>query len=327
MDLLDRLSLDVPVAQAGMGGGLAGPELVVAVANAGALGTLGLAPPDELRESIAQVREGAPDRAVAVNLLTPFLRRGHVTLCGRAGVDVAVVAFGGDRELVEELREAGVFVIVMIGSQEQARRAVSWGADGLIAQGGDAGGHLCGTTDALQLLPSVLAVAGGRPVLLAGGIATGADTRAALSAGASGVVAGTRFLLTHESRAHPEYQRRILTANRTIRTELFGLGWPAPHRVIPNAATQRWCSADGSAKAVPRLINGGSAFLARLPATAAVLRMQSPRRPFFSPVAPTVRMPESAVDRAACYAGQSALRMSSVTSAREAVSELHPRGE
>jgi NAD(P)H-dependent flavin oxidoreductase YrpB (nitropropane dioxygenase family) len=327
VDLLDRLSLDVPVCQAGMGGGLAGPELAAAVAAAGGLGTLGLAPPEKLREWISRVRTAAPGRAVAVNLLTPFLRHSQVSVCVRAGVDVAVVAFGGDRQLIDELSDAGVFVFVMVGSEEQAHRAVAWGADGLIAQGGEAGGHLCGTTGAHEFLPRALAIADGRPVLLAGGIATGSDTEAALSAGASGVIAGTRFLLTHESRAHPEYQRRILAADRTIRTNLFGLSWPAPHRVIPNAATERWCRADGSAKVVPRSINGGSAFLARLPATPWVSRMQTLRLPLFSPVAPTVGMPSSAVDRAACYAGESAMRMNSVTSARQAVADLAPGGQ
>ena len=326
MDLLDRLHLDVPVGQAGMGGGLAGPELAVAVAAAGALGTLGLAPPAELRESIGRVRDGAAGRAVAVNLLTPFLRRRHVSVCIHSGIDVAVVAFGGDHALVDELRDAGVFVFVMVGTENQARRAVFWGADGLIAQGCEAGGHLCGTTDALQFLPRALALAGGKPVFLAGGIATSEDTRAALAAGASGVIAGTRFLLTHESRAHPEYQRRILAAHKTLRTTLFGLGWPAPHRVIANAATDRWCRDDGTAKVGPRLINARSAVLAKLPATTSVLRVQSPRLPLFSPIAPTVEMPESAVDRAACYAGQTALRMTSVTSARQAVSDLTPQG-
>jgi nitronate monooxygenase len=327
VDLLDRLRLDVPVGQAGMGGGLAGPELAAAVADAGGLGTLGLAPAGELRDSIALFRDGAQGRAVAVNLLTPFLRRSQVSACVRAGIDVAVVAFGGDRELVEELTEAGVFVFVMVGTQEQARRAVSWGAHGLIAQGGEAGGHLCGTIDAMQFLPRALAVAGDRPVLLAGGIATASDTRAALAAGASGVIAGTRFLLTHESRAHPEYQRRILAADRTVRTMLFGLGWPAPHRVVPNAATARWCDMDGTAKLIPRLVNGGSAVLAKLPATNSVLRMQHPKLPLFSPIAPTVGMPASAVDRAACYAGQTALRLNSVTSARQAVADLSPGGQ
>ena len=310
-----------------MGGGLAGPDLAAAVAEAGGLGTLGLAPHTELRESITRVRECAPGRAVAVNLLTPFLRRNHVSVCVRARVEAAVVAFGGDRELVDELRAAGIFVLVMVGTSDQARHAIGWGADGLIAQGGEAGGHLSGTTEALQFLPRALAIADGRPVLLAGGIATAADTRTALAAGASGVIAGTRFLLTHESRAHPEYQRRVLAADKTFRTMLFGLGWPAPHRVIPNAATERWCNGDGTAKPVARAITRGSAFLAKFPPTTSALRLQSPRLPWFSPIAPTVGMPASAVDRAACYAGQSALRMTSVTSARQALMDLSPGGQ
>ena len=94
MDLLDRLRLDVPVVQAGMGGGLAGPELAAAVAAAGGLGTLGLAPADRLRDAIRHVRDAAPDRAVAVNLLMPFVRRSHVDVCVDERIDVAVMAFG-----------------------------------------------------------------------------------------------------------------------------------------------------------------------------------------------------------------------------------------
>lgn len=85
MDIADRLRLDVPVAQAGMGGGLAGAELAAAVAAAGGLGTLGLATPGQLRASVDRVRERAPDRAVAVNLLLPFVHRTHVAVCVNAG--------------------------------------------------------------------------------------------------------------------------------------------------------------------------------------------------------------------------------------------------
>ncbi|EUA03921.1 nitronate monooxygenase family protein [Mycobacterium kansasii 824] len=85
VDVLDRLRLDVPVAQAGMGGGIAGATLAAAVANAGGLGTLGLVTARQLRTAIDQVRAGAPGRAVAVNLLLPFLHRGHVDVCVRAG--------------------------------------------------------------------------------------------------------------------------------------------------------------------------------------------------------------------------------------------------
>jgi NAD(P)H-dependent flavin oxidoreductase YrpB (nitropropane dioxygenase family) len=91
MDIIDRLRLDVPVGQAGMGGGLAGAQLAGAVAKAGGLGTLGLMSPGQLRASIDQVRAEAPDRAVAVNLLMPFVRRNHVAVCVDARVDVVVV--------------------------------------------------------------------------------------------------------------------------------------------------------------------------------------------------------------------------------------------
>ncbi len=310
-----------------MGGRLAGAELAAAVATAGGLGTLGLLPPTELREAIGEVRAAAPDRSAAVNLLMPFLRRSHVEVCVESRINVAVMAFGMNREVLQRLSEHGVFVFVMVGTDEQARRAVACGASGLIAQGCEAGGHLAGDTPALAFLPRALEVARGRPVLLAGGIAESADTSAALAAGAAGAVAGTRFLLTHESRAHPEYQRRILEADKTFRTTLFGLAWPAPHRVVANAATKRWCHDDGTAKLAPRLINARSRLLAKLPdrAIMPVSGMQTPRLPVFSPVAPTAGMPDSVVDRTALYAGETVLRLTSVISAREAVAELTPR--
>ncbi len=310
-----------------MGGGLAGPELAIAVAQAGGLGTLGLMPPELLRESIHQVRDGAPGRAVAVNLLIPFVRRRHVVECAESRVDVVVLAFGGEPSLVQYLSRAGVFVLVMVGTIDGAREALQWGADGLIAQGVEAGGHLSGDEPALTFLPKALDLADGRPVFLAGGIASSEDTRRALAAGASGVVAGTRFLLTHESNAHAEYQRRLLAAETTYLTTLFGFGWPSVHRVVANAATKRWCHPDGTEKIIPRIINAGSATAARFGDLRpdVIVRMQSPRLPLFSPVAPTKQMPDAWVERTALYAGESALRMNSVVSAREAVADLAGR--
>jgi NAD(P)H-dependent flavin oxidoreductase YrpB (nitropropane dioxygenase family) len=326
MDIADRLRLDVPVGQAGMGGGLATAPLAAAVANAGGLGTLGIATPRQLRASIDQVRERAPGRAVAVNLLMPFVHRHHVAVCVDARVDAVVLAFGEKRGLVEHLRAAGVFVFVMVGTEAQVRAAVAWGADGLIAQGRQAGGHLVGTMPALDFLPHALAVAGNRPVFLAGGIATAADTRAALDAGAGGVIAGTRFLLTHEANASREYQRRVLRADKTIETNLFGLSWPLRHRVIPNAATRRWCGDDGKAKALPAALNAASRPLSVLGYfdAGALMRLQSPARPFFTPLAPVAGVPDSWLDSAALYAGETALRISELTSADQAVKDLTP---
>ena len=150
MDIADRLRLDVPVGQAGMGGGLAGPALAAAVARAGGLGTLGLVTPRQLRTAIDRVRAEVAGRALAVNLLMPFVSRRHVAVCVDARIDVVVLAFGENRRLVEHLRDAGIFVFVMVGTQAQARRAVAWGADGLLAQGREAGGDLVGTVPALD---------------------------------------------------------------------------------------------------------------------------------------------------------------------------------
>ncbi len=326
VDVTDRLRLDVPVGQAGMGGGLAGAELAAAVAKAGGLGTLGLVTPRELRASIERVRAEAPGRAVAVNLLMHFVYRRHVAVCLDARVDVVVLAFGEKRRVIQRLRDAGTFVFVMVGTQAQARRAVAWGADGLIAQGREAGGHLVGTEPALDFLPRALAEAGGRPVFLAGGIADGADTRAALAAGASGVIAGTRFLMTHEANANPAYQRRIMHADKTIETNLFGFSWPLRHRVVPNAATRRWCRDDGMAKAVPAALNAMTGPMSTLGYFDAgpLLRLQSPSRPLFTPLAPVAGMPDSWVDRAALYAGDTALRIGEITSAAQAVRDLSP---
>jgi NAD(P)H-dependent flavin oxidoreductase YrpB (nitropropane dioxygenase family) len=179
---------------------------------------------------------------------------------------------------------------------------------------------------ALDFLPQACAVAGDRPVFLAGGIATSADTRAALDAGASGVIAGTRFLLTHESNAHPEYQRRVINADKTFETTLFGLSWPLRHRVVPNAATRQWCHSDGSAKALPAALNSSSRALAVLGYldAGALMRLQSSGRPLFTPLAPLAGMPDSWVDRAALYAGETALRIDQITSAQQALADLIP---
>ncbi|MDH6195823.1 NAD(P)H-dependent flavin oxidoreductase YrpB (nitropropane dioxygenase family) [Mycobacterium frederiksbergense] len=138
--------------------------------------------------------------------------------------------------------------------------------------------------------------------------------------------AGTRFLLTHESGAHPVYRQRIIDADRTIETTVFGLSWPDRHRVIPNAATRRWCHPDGSARRLPAIINRYSAPLSRIPdrGDGALLRLQRPALPFFTPITLTADMPAEWADRAALYAGETALRLNQVTSAAQAVADLTP---
>jgi len=309
-----------------MGGGVSGPGLAAAVAAAGGLGTLGLASPAVLRIGISRVREHG--RAVAVNLLMPFVRRRHLDVCLAERIDVAVLFYGGDAAVVRQLQDAGVFVIAQVGTETEATEACGWGVDALIAQGSEAGGHLLGREPALEFLARALATVGSRPVFVAGGIATGSDVSAALAAGASGAVAGTRFLLTHESGAHPLYKERVLAAQATFETTLFGLGWPARHRVVANAATDRWTRADGSTRRLPAVFNAASAPLGRVitdPMVAAFPRLQRARLPLLSPTPPLAGMRATAVENTPLYAGESALRIGSIVSAAEAVGLLADR--
>jgi nitronate monooxygenase len=149
----------------------------------------------------------------------------------------------------------------------------------VIAQGVEAGGHERGTVGALELLERLRADLGDLPVLSAGGIATEDDVRARLDEGADAVVAGTRFLMGTESGAHPEYKRRLVDARETVLTELFGAGWPAPHRVVSNEATRRWLGGDSRGPAWLRAANRLTApVLARAP-RGLQSRMASTQRP------------------------------------------------
>jgi NAD(P)H-dependent flavin oxidoreductase YrpB (nitropropane dioxygenase family) len=328
MDLIDRLRLEVPVLQAGMGGGVSGPRLAGAVAAAGGLGTLGLTSPQRLRAGIASVRAQAPGRAVAVNLLMPFVRKRHIATCLAERIDVAVLFFGGSPALVAALHGVGAFVMAQVGTMQEAAAALMWGVDGLIAQGREAGGHLLGREPGLAFLARVLPIAGDRPVLLAGGMANADDTRTALAAGAAGVVAGTRFMLTHESAAHPLYQQRVLAADATLETTLFGFGWPARHRVVANAATQRWCRDDGRVRALPAFLNRASAPIGHVVNDALIAwlpRLQRAWLPLLAATPPLRGMAAAVVDSTPLYAGEAALRMSTVISAKAAVDLLAGR--
>jgi nitronate monooxygenase len=317
-DLLERIGVELPVAQAGMGGGIATHELAAAVSEAGGLGTIGILDPPALRSEIRAARR-MTGRPIAVNLLLPFARAGHWDAASDA--DVVVTFWGRPKRRTDRVW------IHQCGSVEEALAARNAGADAVIAQGREAGGHVRGATPAIELLERVLgALPAGFPVLLAGGIVDSGDVRRALGAGAVAAVAGTRFLLTEETGAHPEYVRRLLKADRTIVTELFGVGWPgAPHRVVPNAATDRWLRRDGRGPAAVRLLNRLSAPIAsRLP-VATVNRAaaaQRPGVPFYGPASPTVGGPESLLDAGPLYAGESVARIDDVRPAGEVTRKL-----
>jgi NAD(P)H-dependent flavin oxidoreductase YrpB (nitropropane dioxygenase family) len=319
--LLDRLGVEYPVVQAGMGGGLAGAQLAAAVSEAGGLGQIGILAPRSLEQELETARR-LTEKPVAVNLIVPFATRGHWRAAEAAD---AVVTHWDPRPR----RSTSAAWIHTVGSAEEAQRAVEAGADAVIAQGIEAGGHVRGAIPAHELLDQVLkTVPRDYPVMLAGGIAGPEDVRAALDAGAVAALAGTRFLATEESGAHPGYKRRLIEGTETLLTELFGMGWPrAPHRVLPNAATRRWLDADGRPPRTVRALHGlASPAVRRIPVG---LQMRLAGRASssaadLSPPAPTAGMPEQTLETHPLYAGETVARIHELRPAAALVSELTP---
>jgi nitronate monooxygenase len=316
---LQSLGISTPLVQAGMGGGISRHELAVAVSEAGGLGTIAVAGPDAIERELAAAR-ALTDRPLAVNLLLPFARRSWFEAA--AGADAVVTFWGAPK------RRTGGTWIHQCGSVAEARLAHAAGADAVIVQGVESGGHVRGSMPALELLERVrAALPPDYPLLLAGGIAERADVSRALDAGASAAVAGTRFLLSDESRAHPEYKRRLLGAEETILTELFGFGWPAPHRVVANAATEHHLSGDAEVPALNRALNNIFAASARFTPAAVqrrVVRAQRPPGRLLTPLGPTDDGPATLLDAGALYAGETVARINKLRPAADIVVDLTP---
>jgi nitronate monooxygenase len=308
--------LQAPIVQAGMGA-VARHELAAAVSEAGGLGTIGGAR-GRIAHEVAAARK-LTGRPIAVNLVLPLLRPGDVQAATDA--DVIVTFWGEPRRL------AGGTWVHQCGSVQEAKAAAAAGANAVIAQGVEAGGHVRGTTPVLELVQQVRAAVK-IPVLAAGGIVDQAGVRQALDAGADAAVLGTRFLLSAESRAHPDYKLRCLQADRTVLTELFGLGWAkAPHRVVPNAATRRWLGEDPSGPNWIRLANRlASPLVMRIPETLQDrgLAIQRPFLPFLSPPMALDDGPVNLVDSGPLYAGANVTRISEIHPAAEIIGKLTP---
>ncbi len=313
--------------QAGMGGGVAGGELAGAVSAAGGLGTIGMMAPRAFAAALRDAQRRAPGRPLAANLLVPFIRQAHVDACAEAGVALVVLHGGCSAKWIARLRDRGLTVFVTVGTPEQARAALAASASGLVVQGLEAGGHLMAIEPIERALPKVLDVAGEAPVLAAGGVAGADDVRLLLDMGAVAAIAGTRFLLTEESAAHPDYKHRVVAAEHTLATLLFGIGWPLRHRVVPNAATERWCTRNDLGPPIARAMGRISAPLGRLTPLEAMGRfvaLQRPGLPFFSPALPLKGMSPDTVERSALYAGETVSRLHDVIPAAEAVARLAP---
>ena len=212
-ELCGVLGIDVPVIQAGMSVHTS-PALVVAVSEAGGLGSLGAwgRSVTALADDVYQIRE-ATDRPFAVNHLPPDLNAESFAVTLAAGVPVVSFATGDPGDLVDRAHDAGSLVTVQVTTVEHAEQAAELGVDVIIAQGGEAGGY-GGEIATTVLVPQVVRRVDPVPVVAAGGVVDGGGLVAALAFGACGISVGTRFLATVESPIHPEYQRRIRGCRR-----------------------------------------------------------------------------------------------------------------
>ena len=241
--LCDLLGIEAPVVLAPMGGAVT-PSLAATVSNAGALGMLPLTwtPPEEIPPVIEEIRE-LTERPFGVNLGLAWDQHERLVSALRAGVPVISFFWGDAGDLISEAHKAGARVFVTVGTATEGKAAADAGADVIVAQGWEAGGHVWGTVSTLALVPRVVDAVAPVPVVAAGGIADGRGLAAVLALGAVGAWVGTRFLAAPEAAIHPDYRSRILAAGEadTFYGTLFDRGWPdAPHRALRNSTVEAW---------------------------------------------------------------------------------------
>ncbi len=242
--LLDLLGLAVPIFQAGFGTVTSVP-LAAAVSNAGAMGALGTLNARNAAQRIADLRAAtaAPFMVNMVLQLYPTNPPDVLPICLDAGAPVIQFSWGTpSREAVSMIRAARAKFGMQVASPEGARQALDAGADFLICQGTEAGGHVQAHRGLFEALPGILAEAKDKPVVAAGGIGNGTGIQKALAAGAGAALLGTRFVATIESNAHDEYKRAILASHAadTALTMCFPGSFPQPHRALRNSTFVNW---------------------------------------------------------------------------------------
>ncbi len=257
--LTQLTGIEHPIIQAGMGAD-AGPALAAAVSNAGALGTLGTigASVELIRGNIAATR-AATSRPFAVNIITfdwaPFAPQ-LLDLVIEERVPVVTLSFGSFESALQRCKAAGVVTIVQVQNVQGAKAALAGGADALVVQGSEAGGHT-GHRGTLSFAAQALDFAGDTPVVVAGGVGSGRGLAASLAMGASGVVMGTRFKATEEFTARPSQKDAIIASDgeNTLADELFDAPYPfvwpvgIVGRALRNRFSEEWAGRTEEARA------------------------------------------------------------------------------
>jgi len=236
--LCELLEIEYPIIQGGMAW-VSTAELVAAVSNGGGLGIIGAGfmPTDVLRQEISKAKE-LTDKPFGVNLmlLTPHISE-LIEVCLEERVAVITTGAGNPGAFINRFKEIGTKVIPVIPSVALAQRMEKVGADAVIAEGTESGGHV-GELTTMVLVPQVVDAVD-IPVIAAGGIADGRGIAAALALGASGIQVGTRFVCATECTAHENYKQKVLNA-KDRDTTVTGRSTGHPVRVIKNKLSKEF---------------------------------------------------------------------------------------
>lgn len=234
----ELLGIKHPIIQGGMAW-VAEHNLAAAVSNAGGLGIIGAggAPAEFVREQIRKAKE-ATEQPFGVNVMLMNPEADEIAkVIVDEGVRVVTTGAGNPAKYMEMWKAAGVKVIPVIASVAMAKMMERGGADAVVAEGMESGGHI-GATTTMALVPQV-ADAVSIPVIAAGGIADGRGIAAAFMLGAQGVQMGTRFVAAKESIAHDNYKERLIKA-RDIDSEITGMSTGHPIRVLRNQMSRQY---------------------------------------------------------------------------------------
>ena len=236
----DLLGIEQPIVQAPMA---AIPPLAAAVSDAGALGMLTLTWSADAGQVVRETA-ALTDRPFGGNLVLTEDQHHRLDQALDAGLRIVSFLWGDSGPYAGRVHDAGGIVLQTVGSADEARRAVDSGADVIVAQGWEAGGHVWGCVATLPLVPAVVDAVAPVPVIAAGGIGDRRGVAAVLALGAQAAWLGTRFLLAAEMPIHAEYRRRLQAAAETDPQwypDLYEAGWPhAPHRALPNSTSRAW---------------------------------------------------------------------------------------
>lgn len=232
------LGIEYPIFQGGMAW-VAEYHLVAAVSAAGGLGIIGAAsaPPEVVREQIKKVKE-LTDKPFGVNVMLMNPNAPEVAqIVIEEGVKVVTTGAGNPAKFIPAWKEAGVKVIPVVASVAMAKMMERAGADAVVAEGTESGGHI-GSATTMTLVPQVVDAVT-IPVIAAGGIADGRGLAAARMLGAEAVQMGTRFLVAKESIVHTAYKEKVIKA-RDIDSEVTGLSTGHPVRQLRNQMTKEY---------------------------------------------------------------------------------------